>query len=72
MWRSYVWIKENEEEVATVSMVMVAAMGDGESSEGMKMVAERGSSAVEISRSDVVEGIATVMVAKGWLLWWHW
>ena len=35
--------KKNEEEVATVSMVMVAAMGDGKSSEGMKRVVERGS-----------------------------
>ena len=43
MWRSNVWIKENEEEVATVSMVMMAAMGDGKSSKGMKRVAERGS-----------------------------
>ena len=43
MWRSNVWIKENEEEVAIVSMVMVAAMGDEKSSEGMKRVAERGS-----------------------------
>ena len=41
MWRSNVWIKENEEEVATVSMVMMTAMGDGKSSEGMKRVVER-------------------------------
>ena len=41
MWRSNVWIKENEEEVATVSMVMVAVMGDGKLSEIMKRVAER-------------------------------
>ena len=43
MWKSYVWIKENEEEVTTVSMVMVAVIGDGKSSERMKRVAERGS-----------------------------